>query len=139
MSLPITILRTLSSFPMLTGVGLVAIGLGVVEMEPDLENVAAAVLGSPPHLFFYVFLGSSKILGTLGLWGQGVFSKPLSMVALGTPAACAVYGHSQLGETEKTILAVSYLVILSALGFLENQAKSSSSSTTAKGDDSKTE
>ena len=111
-------LRIASSLPVLSGAGILSMGLGVVPMDGDLEAVAAAVLGSAPPSAFYVFLGTSKILGALGLWGKGIFPRPLSFVALGTPAACAFYGHSQLGDG-KAIGAAIYLLVLAACAFLD--------------------
>ena len=100
---------------------MLAMGLGITDVDPDLEGVAAAVLGSVPPKAFFIFLGGSKVLGVLGLWGKGIFSKPLSFIALGTPALCAVYGHTKVDDG-KAIFAASYLVILCALGFMEQQA-----------------
>lgn len=98
-------------------------GVGALDIDPDLEHIAATVLGSAPHKAFFIFLGGSKLLGALGLWGQGIFSKQLSYVALGTPAACAIYGHAKVDDG-KAIFAAGYLVALSALIFLENKPSS---------------
>ena len=120
------LLRIYSSLVILTGVAALLMGLGIMDVNPNLEVAAATVLGRIPYRVFFVFLGLSKILGVLGLWGKGIFSWQLSFVALGTPAMCGLYAHIVLEEGLQGIFAGSYLAALSLLYHLEKPSESES-------------
>eukprot|EP00545_Synedropsis_sp_CCMP1620_P014717 CAMPEP_0119026764 /NCGR_PEP_ID=MMETSP1176-20130426/36007_1 /TAXON_ID=265551 /ORGANISM="Synedropsis recta cf, Strain CCMP1620" /LENGTH=130 /DNA_ID=CAMNT_0006982545 /DNA_START=19 /DNA_END=411 /DNA_ORIENTATION=+ len=126
MSLTI-ILRSLSSVVVLSGAGMIAMGLGVVDVDNGMLAVAAQVIG--PNLVpvrpFLIFLGSSKVLGALGLWGYGFFPQKMAFAACAIPPACAIYGHAKLGEMQQAGAAGVYLAMVSALYFLESRAKKS--------------
>jgi hypothetical protein len=128
MSLTVVI-RSVSSLVSLPGLGMIAMGLGVVDVDPEMWAVATAVLGPAlvPAKPFLLVLGSSKVMGVLGLWGLGFFSKMLSYAACAIPALCAVYGHAQLGEMDKAGAAGFYIAILSTLYYLESAATTKSS------------
>jgi hypothetical protein len=115
-------LRVLCSAVVLPGVGLIAMGSGVIPVDDDIWSLATTVIGQDlisPRPFLLV-LGNAKILGVLGLWGIGPFSVgKLSYAAVGVPAACALYGHSQIGDG-KAIGAGMYLCFLAALFFMSN-------------------
>jgi hypothetical protein len=121
----IVVIRSLSSLLSLPGLGMIAMGLGVVKVDPEMWAVATAVLGPAlvPAKPFLLFLGGSKVMGVLGLWGIGLFSKTLSYAACAIPALCALYGHAQLGEMDKAGAAGFYIVILSTLYYLESGTK----------------
>lgn len=124
MSLTI-VLRSISSVGLVTGTGAIAMGLGVIDVDPGMWAVATQVIG--PNLIpakpFLLFLGTSKVFGALGLWGYGLFPKALAYAACAIPPICAIYGHAKLGETDKATGAGIYLVILSALYYMESNGK----------------
>ena len=108
-------LRVYCSLVILTGISSLLMGLGIMDVNPNLAVAAGTVLGFLPHRLFYLFLGLSKIYGVLGLWGHGEFSWKLSFVALGTPATCAVYAHTLLEEGLPAVFAGSNVVGLALL------------------------
>jgi hypothetical protein len=130
--LPITmsievVLRSLSSMVALSGVAVIAMGLGVIDVDEGMWQCATAVIGPDlvPAKPFLLVLGSSKVLGALGLWGYGLFGKQLGYAACAIPPMCAVYGHSQLGEMNEAGAAGLYLIFVSSLYFVEKSKKSS--------------
>jgi hypothetical protein len=122
------VLRSISSAIILSGSGLIAMALGIIDVDAGLWNVASAVIG-PDTIGakpFLMILGSAKVLGALGLWGVGPMPKPLAFAACAIPPACAIYGHSKLGRQDRVIAAGFYLGIVSALYVLERSKKSNS-------------
>lgn len=70
--------RFLSTMPCAAGLGMIAMGVGLTPVDPELWAVAEAVVGDwiVPHQQPFLFvLGSVKLLGGLGLWGIGPFGQ----------------------------------------------------------------
>jgi hypothetical protein len=120
-------LRSLCSAIILPGVGMIAMGLGVIPVDQDLLSVATAVIGNDlvPLQPFFLVLGSTKVLGVLGLWDIGPFAGTvMAYAAVAIPAACALYGHSQLDDG-KAIGAGLYLCCLVAMYFTSGKSSTS--------------
>lgn len=113
-----TALKYFASAAALAGAGYVAMGFGLIDVDPDAQAVAHAVLFKYvdiPVKPFFVFLGGSKVLGVLGLWGYGPFSGSgaLTYASLLLPAACATVGHYLVDDPPmKTAAAGLYVVAL---------------------------
>jgi len=103
----------------ITGFAALSMGIGLIELNPNLDVVVALILGREPYQFFYMVLGLAIILSVLGLWGRAVLPMNVSIVLLIIQAVCAFYAHIKLEESGQTFFAGSHVVVLSFLYLLE--------------------
>jgi len=115
-----TIVKGFLSISILTGTGILAMGLGFIDIDAKLEGYAriyldAFQIATKP---FLISLGSTKVLSALKLWGIGPMPTSLVPLGLGLPALCGSYAHFKMNEGPPTVFAVTYCV---ALGWYWNQ------------------
>lgn len=94
-------------------------GLGIIPPDEGVTavaNVFVEPLGLALRPFF-VFLGVSKILGVLSIWGKGPLNKKFGIAGLMCSASCAAYGHFRVGDS--ILPPLFMLVLLSALAVLD--------------------
>eukprot|EP00543_Licmophora_paradoxa_P007818 CAMPEP_0202443890 /NCGR_PEP_ID=MMETSP1360-20130828/3064_1 /ASSEMBLY_ACC=CAM_ASM_000848 /TAXON_ID=515479 /ORGANISM="Licmophora paradoxa, Strain CCMP2313" /LENGTH=131 /DNA_ID=CAMNT_0049059721 /DNA_START=43 /DNA_END=438 /DNA_ORIENTATION=- len=118
-----TVLRGLASGSVLAGTGMLAMGLGVIDIDPTMGSVANVFLepvGLPLNPFLAV-LGSCKILGVLSLWNVGPMPKSLGMIGLAMSALCGAAGHYVVEGGAAAIPPIVYLGILGLLVFFESK------------------
>lgn len=116
-------LRSLSSAIAISGSAILAMGTGLIDVDPGLWNCARHVIGdSVPQRPFLIVLGTAKILGALSLWKIGPFAKipALSLSAICIPPMCAVYGHIK-AEDGKAVGALIYLALFGLYSVLDNK------------------
>jgi hypothetical protein len=117
------ILRTLSSTAVVSGAGILTMGLGILPVDPGLWACAQQTIGNRiPQKPFLIFLGVSKLLGGLALWNVGPFAKytMLMYAAICLPPICAAYGHAMI-KNGKAILPVIYLAIVALYKYLDGK------------------
>lgn len=122
------VLKGVVTMPVLAGLGMLAMGLGAIEVDPKMAAVAS-VYADPlglPLLPFIAAGGFTKVTAALALWGLvPALSKDLACLGLAVPAALAVYGHWVAEGPEAAVPPAIYLCLLGAYYFM-----SSSSTTT---------
>lgn len=120
------LVRTLAaSFSVMPAAGMTAMGLGLIDIDPKLANVALVYTEplSLPLQPFLVFVGVTKILSVLRLWGvfKGI-PKTLAWIGLASPAAAATYGHAKAeGSMVGSIPPILYLCNLAFCHYLETK------------------
>lgn len=117
------VLRSLSSAVAVSGSAILAMGTGLIDIDPELWKCAQHVIGnSVPQRPFLIVLGTAKILGALSLWNIGPFAKvpALSLSAILVPPICAAYGHA-VAEDGKAIGAIVYMALFGVYKFLESK------------------
>lgn len=120
------ILKGASSLSLFAGLGMLAMGLGLVEVDPQMGDVAN-VYAEPLKLPLKPLLvagGITKVLSGLALWDLVPFmSKDLAVLGLATPAALAVYGHRVVEGPAAALPPIIYLIILGSYYFLSSSEK----------------
>ena len=126
----LTILRGLVSMPILAGTGFVAMSLGLLPLDPQLEAIAKLFIGdSFPLMSFLGILGAAKIAAALSFWGYGPLPHDVAVLGMSLPAFCAIYGHYVVDGPLQTLPPIIYLGLLVTYYFL---SPSDASSTTPK-------
>lgn len=125
----VSVLKVVASGPILAAAGMLAMASGVVDVDPALQAVAEVYskpLGLPLKPFL-AFVGTTKLLSVLKLWGVGPMpSLKLAVVGLACPASAALYGHYKVEGPAAAVPPAIYLVVLGTFFHLEssgNKAK----------------
>ena len=122
-----TIIKSAASATALSGAGMAVMGLGMIDIDPKLGNVAL-VFTHPlniPLKPFLVFVAATKILSVLRLWNVTLESIPktLAWIGLAAPATCAIYGHYKAeGSWIGSIPPTLYMCNLAFCYYLESKA-----------------
>jgi hypothetical protein len=119
----ITILKGFCTTPVLPGLFMLMMGLGVAPVDEGMAK-AAAVFIDPvgiPQSPFFILLGTCKILGGLSLWGIGPMPEKVGKIGLAVAATCGAIGHFVAGDP--WIPPLVYNVMLGSLVYMEKSAK----------------
>ena len=117
--------------PAMAGLGMIAMGLGAVELDAGLAAVAS-VYADPLGLPLKPFLvagGLTKVSSVLSLWGFLPLPKDLACLGLAVPASLAVYGHYVVEGAPAAVPPAVYLCILAAYYALSSSSKSDTKKT----------
>jgi hypothetical protein len=114
------VVRSFLSMSVLTGLGFLAMGAGMIEIPAELAPVAKFWVGGLPLQPVLVVLGLTKILSVLKLWGFGPFSTWLAYFGLGAAAACAAVAHAAVEGPAAAAPPVIYLALMAIHYHLES-------------------
>ena len=116
------VLKVLASGPILAAAGMIAMATGAVDVDPTLGAIAR-IYSDPLHLPlkpFLAFVGTTKLLSVLKLWGYNTMpSLKTAVLGLALPATAAVYGHYKVEGPQAAAAPVIYLGILGYWSHLE--------------------
>jgi hypothetical protein len=124
MSMPsaITLLRGVVSLPIMAGAGMLAMGMKLVPVDPNLAAIAKVFIGDAiPLLTFLRILGAAKVAAAVSFWGRGPLPHDGAVLGMSISALCGAYGHYVVEGTLQALVPVIYMMLL-ATYFVWNRA-----------------
>ena len=117
------IIKKLLSPVALPGIFMAAMGLGLVPVDDNVQQLAAPFIDplGIPFRPFSLFLGSCNFMAGLSMWGLGPMPETVARVGLMMCSGCGAYAHYNLGET--FIHSLVYFSLASSLWFLDPISK----------------
>ena len=116
------VLKVLASGPILAAAGMIAMATGAVDVDPTLGAIGS-LYSDPlniPLKPFLAFVGTTKLLSVLKLWGFKTMPNLKTAIAgLALPATAAIYGHYKVEGPQAAAAPVIYLGILGCWSHLE--------------------